>query len=280
MHIGLTAHDAQALQQERAATAIPERTRLYGIGAGKTGTHALASMLSGFAAAHEAEAEAAIGAVLDYQSMRSGWRALRDFAVDRDRRLRLTVDVSNLNIFFVDLLVALSDTAKFVLTIRDPYSWVDSMINHYLLHPPTARWRALADLRFGKDRLAHPKEEQALKELGLYSLEGYLCYWRDHIRKALATVPAERLLVIRTERIASEADRVAKFAGISGIHVDRAAICEYRNPQPRHVLRRIPREHLESQVRCHCEPLLSRLFPDKLTPEDAGVLLRTTENRP
>lgn len=280
MRIGLRPEDLDALRADSPARSLVPRRRLYGIGLGKTGTNALASVFTGVPAAHEAEAETVIDAVLEYDAGRSDWRRLRDVVVARDGRLGLAVDVSNVNIFLVDLLVALAPDARFVLTIRDPWSWLDSIMNHYLRRPPTARWKAFAERRFGLDGAAHPAEERALRELGLHPLAGYLSYWREHIRKALDTVPAGRLLVIRTERIAPEAERVAEFAGIANEHVDRSAIREYRNPQRLDLLPRIPRDHLESQVRRHCEPLLGHLFPDRCTPEGAGIVLAETESPP
>ena len=259
---------------------LPPRSRLYGIGPGKTGTNALASVFTGVAAAHEAEAGTVIDAVMGYQSRSIRWTELRDLVVDRDRRLGLAVDVSNLHIFLVDLLVELSETAKFVLTVRDPYSWLDSILNHYLARPPTSHLRRFADWRFGHGRTIPQAEERSLHELGLHPLEGYLSYWRNHIQTALDAVPSDRLLVIRTDQIAAEADRIAAFAGIPPDCVRRAAIREYRNPHKRPVLEGIPRDHLVSQVERHCEPVLTRLFPEVRGPDDAGIIARTTETRP
>lgn len=148
MHIGLRPDDLAALRADSTVRLEP-RPRLYGIGMGKTGTNVLASMFAGVPAAHEPEAGRLIEGLLDYDSGRSDWRALRDLVMDRDRRLGLAVDVSNPNVFLVDLLLALDPRATFVLTIRDPWSWLDSILNQYLRRQPTEQWRAFADRRFG-----------------------------------------------------------------------------------------------------------------------------------
>lgn len=278
MHIGLRPDDFAACRADPLRLAA--RPRLYGIGPGKTGTNVLASMFTGLAAAHEAEAAAVIGAVLGYEAGRIDWRCLRDFIAERDRRLGLAVDVSNLNIFLVDILVGMAPDAAFVLTVRDPYSWLDSILNHYLRRPPTDVWRDFAEHRFAPEHRSYPPEESGLVEAGLFPLAGYLSYWRAHIDKAFTAVPADRLLVVRTDRIAVEAERVAEVAGFSAAHVDRSRINEYRNPDKRPILDRIPRGHLVEQVRRHCEPLASRLFPEIRSPEDAGVAIHDSADRP
>ena len=96
--------------------------------------------------AHEADAVEVIDTVLGYESGQVSWRSLLALAEDRDRRLSLVVDVSNLNVFLVDLLVLLDPCAKFVLTVREPRSWLDSILNHYLLRPPIDLWRIGRDL--------------------------------------------------------------------------------------------------------------------------------------
>ena len=264
LRLGLRPDDLAALREEAGAARLPPRRRLYGIGMGKTGTNALASLFAGVPAAHEAGAEDLIDAVLDYESGRTDGRGLRDLVIARDARLGLEVDVSNLNIFLVDLLVAMDGDAKFVLTVRDPRSWLESIMNHYLQRPPTARWRAMADHRFGGGGPVHPPEERALAERGLYPLSGYLRYWRAHLDKAIEAVPAERLLVVPTERIADEADRIAAFAGFRPESVDRSRIREYRNSAKEPILASVPADHLEERIRTHCGSIGGRDFPEFL----------------
>lgn len=247
---------------------------------GKTGTNVLASLFANVPAAHEPEAGDVIAALLDYEAGRQDWQGLRGFLVDRDRRLGLAVDVSNLNIFLVDLLVDLAPDAMFVLTIRDPWSWLDSIVNQYVRRQPTAEWRAFAEHRFGSEGLAHPPEERVLAEHGLYPLAGYLRYWRAHMEKALEAVPADRLLVVPVNAIAAEAERIAASAGLPADSIDRAGVHEYRNPAKQPIVRQIPRDHLEAEVRRYCEPLLERFFPDIRTPKDAGLVLEMPAERP
>lgn len=279
MHIGLRPDDLTACGATADDDRFTPRSRLYGIGMGKTGTNVLASLFKGVPAAHEPEAGDVIRALLDYEASRRDWRALRALVIERDRRLRLTVDVSNLNIFLVDLLVDLDPDPRFVLTIRDPWTWLDSIVNHYLRRQPTAEWRAFAERRFGGGP-PHPAAEQVLADRGLFPLAGYLAYWRAHMEKALAAVPVDRLLVVPVERITAEAERIAAFAGLPADSVDPAGVHEYRNPAKQPLVLQIPRAHLTAEVYRHCEPMLERFFPGIRTPEDAGLTYDTAPERP
>lgn len=261
MLIGLRPDDRAALVAEGHSSRLAARPRLIGVGMGKTGTNALASLFAPVRAAHEAEAARAIDLILSYEAGTADWREVRRFVLDRDRRLGLTVDVSNLNLFFVDVWLALAPDARFVLTVREPRSWLDSILNHYLRRPPDDAWRAFAARRFGHDGAPHPREEQVLADAGLHPLDGYLSYWRNHMEKALGTVPAERLLVVPFDRIAAEAVRIARFAGLSAADTDPSRIDEYRNPAKRPILERIPSSHVESCIRRQCGPFTGMFAP-------------------
>lgn len=254
-----------------AANGLPPRRRLYGIGPGKSGTTALASLFKGSAAAHEPEPEPLIRGVLEHVSGRTGWESLEALIRDRDDRLALVVDVSNINIFLVDLLVPLAAGARFVLTIRDCYSWLDSILNHYLRVTPTAAWREFATYRFGADGRPHPREERLLADHGLFTLAGYLNYWTAHLSKALTAVPPERLLVVRPQDIVRRAAEIAAFAGLDAADVNLRGLREYRNPDKRRIVQEIPQAYLAEQVDRHCGPLMGRLFPDIRSPLDAGL---------
>ena len=67
----------------------------------------------------------------------------------------------------------------------------------------------MRDLRFGNHGATWRKPEEVLRRHGLYQLDGYLGYWKRHNTTVLDSVPADRLLVVRTDRITQEAFRVA-----------------------------------------------------------------------
>lgn len=195
------------LKRELLATSFfrlmtPRKAHLYCVGTAKSGTHSIAAVFGNqLKSAHEPESEKIIDIILDLAAGCIDEQELRRYVLKRDRKLWLDVDSSQLNYFLLDKLVELFPAAKFILTIRNPYTWLDSFINHQLSHESSENWDRLRDFRFRPDIYAHGKEELVLKEKGLYTLDGYLSYWAQHNRTVIETVPKERLLIIRTDKI-------------------------------------------------------------------------------
>jgi hypothetical protein len=241
------------------------RTRLYCVGTPKSGTHSIAEMFSPqVRAQHEPGALELIDHILDHHHGRlpdSEWIA---WLRERDRRLALEVDSSHLNLNLLDFLVAEFPTARFLLTIRDCYSWLNSMFNQALqfrtrLDP---RWVELRKLRAGPDAWDYAPEEGVLREHELPNLDSLLTGWATRNAAVLATVPTSRLLVVRTDQITARAFEIADFAGLPRRLVRPDHAHAFRAPVDRELLRQLDPAFLESKVERHCRPLMQRFFPD------------------
>jgi len=184
------------------------RFRAFGVGCAKTGTNSLAQMFArDYRSAHEPAKHALLALILKRpQTKDADFRAAVRGLLDP---LDLEMNASQLNGYIVESLVALYPNAKFVLTIREPASWVRSFANHQLTRGELARgslWARFRNLRFlGEDM----PEGNAL-----YTLDQYLHFWLSHNLNVLGVVPRERLLVVRTERLNAEIPRLASFLGV------------------------------------------------------------------
>lgn len=248
------------------------KCRLYCVGAAKTGTHSIDTMFDDTVKSrHEADDEEVIRKILEISAGHISAADLLSFIRQRDKRLCLDVDSSQLNFFLLDQLLQEFPDALFLLTIRDCYSWLNSFIDDSLRRQPSGNWIKLREHRFRSGTLAHPTQEQALKEKGLYTLDGYLSYWASHNNQVLAKVPEDRLLIVRTEEITKKAFEIAGFAGLPRYCVQPHHSHAFRNPEKFHVLREIPEDYLEAKVREHCGPLMARFFPEIRSISDAGV---------
>lgn len=240
------------------------KAHLFGVGAPKTGTHTIAQMFdSSVRAFHEAGAGKIIELITSPLGDDERKQSLVRFVRERDRVISAEVDSSQLNYFLLDILLDEYPNAKFLLTIRDCYTWLNSFINHSLRVSSAAPlWRRFRDLRFQADRLAHPAEEAALAQRGLYTLEGYLSYWTKHNSDVIAGVPGERLLIVRTSEIAVRAHEIADFAGLSRDLIRGDSLHAFRSNVDFRVLHELPVTHLDDMVSKCCGPLMSRFFPD------------------
>jgi hypothetical protein len=248
------------------------RSHLYCVGTAKSGTHSIDSMFDDTVRSrHEPEDWRVIPKILDISAGRIPKTALRDYVQRRDRRLYLDVDSSQLNFFLLDILLEEFSDALFLLTIRDPYSWLDSYINDSLRRTSNWEWTRLRELRFRASAFSHPPEERALREHGLYTLDGYLSYWASHNQKVLSTVPEDQLMVVRTDEITQRAHDIAEFAGLPREAVRLEKSHAFQNPKKYSILRQLEPSYLEERVQEYCTPLIERFFPEIQSVEDARI---------
>ncbi len=249
------------------------RTRLYGVGTGKSGTHSLSGMFSkNVRAGHELQAVKLLDRIFDRHYGRISEQEFTAWILARDRELALEVDSAALNFWILDLLLHEFPDARFVLTIRDCYSWVNSSINQWLRFPDSRpRWLEYQKFRFGNPAFARAPEERVLEEKGFQPLSGYLSYWTMHNGTVLAKVPPERLFVVRTDQIRQRALEITDFAGLPRRSVRLHRTHEFQNPSKQEIIRRIDRDYLERKVEQHCRPLMTRYFPEIKSLDDATL---------
>ncbi|HUB87332.1 MAG TPA: sulfotransferase, partial [Verrucomicrobiae bacterium] len=190
----------------------------------------------------------------------------------RDRELALEVDSAALNYWILDLLLREFPDARFVLTIRDCYSWLNSQLNQWLRFPDAdERWSKIRQLRLTSTANDYEPGEEVLKEKNFHSLDAHFAHWTTHNARVLATVPSARLLVVRTDEIGRRAIEIADFA-----RLPRRCICsqqthEFQNPQKQDIIRKIDRGLLERKVEQHCRPLMAQFFPEIKSLADAKL---------
>jgi len=201
----------RARAQEILALA-PPLPPIFGIGMEKTGTHSLAKMLR-----------------LEHQpdEVAAGWAAVANRGkAEIVARKSAAGDVSNLNVHFIPELLARFPEARFVLTVREPLSWLRSSLHHCPDEKQAEHWIALDRMRKGYGSLAER-----------------LRYWEWHNRTVLQNVPAKQLLIVFTDRLDESAGALARFCyrdvmparefvgqcrqddALAGVQIDVEAMC-------------------------------------------------------
>lgn len=247
------------------------QTRLYGVGGPRTGTHSVAALFDrSVRARHEPGFRAVTRHALDLHRGRISFAELRRFVRQRDERMRLDVDSSHANVFLIDALLAEFADARFLLTIRDCFSWLESAIDHTL----NARIRSAADREyldfyFAAENVAYSRYDEALRSRGLLSIDCYLAAWSRHNEKILAAVPPERLLVVRTNELAAKLPEIAQFAGVAVERVNPSFHVMGRARARHGVLATIDAGYLADRVLARCGVLMERFFPHIRSRSDA-----------
>jgi sulfotransferase family protein len=248
------------------------RTRLYCVGLAKSGTHSIAAMFSkNVRASHEAQSTAVIERIIDWREGRLGDEAMSEWVRARDRELALEVDSSLLNSEFLEILLSEFPDALFVLTLRDCYSWLNSLVNHWSRDKASPAWIKFREWRWNLNSSVHAPEERVLKEHGARTLDYYFSQWATRNNHIIATVPAHRLLIVRTDQITRRALEIADFAGLPRRAVRLQQTHAFSNPAKQEIICQIDPDFLEQQVAKHCRPLMTRFFPEIKSLSDARL---------
>ena len=252
--------------------AHPRRMHAFCVGTGKSGTHSLVGMFQGaYRTAHEPDAEMFIEIIAAELEGRMPAEAVAAWLRQRDRRLWLEMDASLLNGSVVGHLVALFPDARFILTIRDCYSWLDSFINHIQTRKASEAWKRWRRVRYAPAELVYSRGEEVLRDNGLYPVDAYLRRWATHNKEVLGAVPPHRLLVVRTDRIGDSAPQMAEFLGIPLNTIDVGQSHLNRRTAQAEILSRVDPGLVEQRVVEHCRELMAKYFPDIPDMASAGL---------
>ncbi len=264
-----------------ASPEVPRRIRAYCLGAPKSGTHSIAGLFAArYRARHEPEVKSVILALLGAAAGALPEEAQREFLRVRDAELQLEMEASHPLHFFAPLLAEEFPEARFVLTLRDCYSWLHAYINQHveIQRPLGSHWMRLMDyllLQDAKGGVTNTRfapKELAMAEQGLFPLRNYLAYWANHNRYVLESIPAERLLVVRTHEIRQRIPEIAGFLGVPEDSLERSrAHLSVRQEKPCRIVYEVDREYLEAQVELYCRPLMDRFFPEVRSLEDSPL---------
>jgi hypothetical protein len=237
-----------------------ERRRIYAIGMGKTGTHSMAELCRGcMRSAHEPGWRPLIRRILRSGPTSKECVETQAYVRARDRRLSLEFESSHILIYYVPVIQALFESSRFILTVREPIAWLQSMINHQLTYEATKEWTQFRSMRFGGARWRHTSETECLRKAGLFTLEGYLSYWAWHNDRALTCVPRHRLLVLETSQISSNLGRIAEFLHLGGSGLAGADSHAFATTLRHDVLDSIEETYLQRKVDEYCGDVMVRL---------------------
>jgi len=190
----------------------------------------------------------------------------------RDRALRLEMESSCLLAMFAEELSAAFPRAMFLLTVREPRAWLNSIMNQHLNVDLSGRPsdELLRRLLYMPPGARYSRGEEELQRLGLFPLSGYLEGWSAHYSWVIDAVPAERLLVVKTEALSNSVEQLAAFMSIPPESIDQKRTHLHPSPCDHGVVGRLSPGLVEDKVGLHCESILARL--ETLMDEQEGRL--------
>lgn len=235
----------------------------FGLGTPRSGTTSLAAIFEGrYRAEREPDYARSINLLRAVREDQVRGEALCAELLGRDRRLHLELEAS---CFLSELTVPLQEAfpaARFILTLRDCYSWLDSILNLAIAIRISGKDRGqwFATL-FRPERHRYQTADAPLQQLGLYPLDAYLSHWSRVNTHVLSTVDDERLLVVRTPELETALHQLARHLRIPAHTLSRSAAHRNRMQFKHGVLQQLDPSYLRDQCEHYCRPLMDRFFP-------------------
>ena len=193
------------------------RFHAYTIGVPRSGSHSISNMFeTSFHCAHEPWAEETIKLVLANGQGELNSTQLREHLLRRDSAAKFEMEATHFMHFFVSELVDLFPHSKYVLTVRDPMQWIQSVINQNIVtsQPRFAIWQTLEAYTYGRYGFDTPKPERKLGAIpNVWPLAAYFKNWAEHNQTVLNAVPKSRLMLLETADIQNFAGTLCKFLG-------------------------------------------------------------------
>jgi len=248
----------------------------FGVGLPKTGTKSLAKMLQQeYRAAHEPETWIVTDALTRSSISHGGPETAKDQTElfrARDSFLSLEFESNWVLGLAIKPLYKTFPDAKYILTVRDCMSWVNSEINQHYVIGHRQPWRILSDYRYGQMRV-YSDMEKGLEHHGLYPTQSYFRYWADHIRLVLDTVPSNNLLVLRTRDLSHKIKSIASFLGIPEDSLDLSRSHSHRRKdKPLNIYDLVEADYLHQQAEFYCKATMKELFGVKTADAKASYL--------
>jgi hypothetical protein len=239
------------------------RTPAFCVGQAKSGTGSLWGVLNqNFRAAHEPERSALFKQVLRRSRGEISDCELIGWLRERQWRLGLDIDIAWGNFFLLDQLLAAFPDAKFIVLVRDCYTWLDSIVGHMLTRDIPPDVRSFMEFWFAATRHLHGAAEQRLRDAGLFSLAAYLKVWREHVETCVGGIPPEQRLLVRTHELSASWDKIALFLGVDDTLLDPDFGHINRSTWSDHVSSLVDTEATESEVSSVCGDAMRRFFPE------------------
>lgn len=259
----------------------PVRVKAFCVGQAKSGTASLVGLLSGsYRAAHEPERPELLDMIVRESHGEVTAEEFREFLLERDARLNLEYDVSWANQFIIDHLLNVFPASKFIVLIRDCYSWLQSAVGHLISREMPSEILDFLPWWTKPERHPHSRHDRALAERGLYSVAAYLNVWNGHVDRCTRQVPPDQRLVIRTHELARSHRRLADFLQIPVDTLDTGSGHQNRSTWHERIESLVDPAYIDESVQAICADNMARYFPEIRSAHDVPALWEAVTGEP
>ena len=259
----------------------PVRVKAFCVGQAKSGTASLVGLLSAnYRAAHEPERPELLDMIIRESRGEVTAEEIRKFLIERDAGLNLEYDVSWANQFVIGHLLDVFPASKFIVLIRDCYSWLQSAVGHLLSRELPSEIVDFLPWWTRPERYPHSLHDRALAERGLDSVAAFLNVWNDHVDRCARQIPEDRRLVIRTHELARSHRRLADFLQIPVDTLDPESGHQNRSTWHERIESLVDPVYIDDMVRSICADNMARYFPEVRSAQDVPGLWEAVPREP
>lgn len=190
--------------------------RNFAIGLPRSGTHSIVSILErNSSALHEPLVGKTVTFILRYKYGKISRKQLIKHILYREKHLKAEFEAAHYLHHISDVLRDLYPSSKFVLTVREPLSWLESEIGKNMRTYSKGHYSdtILRKFRYGEYKHSFSEHEKQIE--GIYPIQSYLAYWKDHLQQVLQSIPEDRLLVIPTKDISNSIMSLSNFLNVA-----------------------------------------------------------------
>ncbi len=260
---------------------MPVRIKAFCVGQAKSGTASLVGLLSAnYRAAHEPERPELLSMILRESRGELSAEAFRRFLLERDVRLNLEYDVSWPNQFIIDHLLHVFPASKFIVLIRDSYTWLQSAIGHVISREMPSEILNFLPWWIKPERYPHSRQDRALAERGLFSIAAYLHAWNGHVDRCTRLIPEDRRLLLRTHELARSHGRLADFLEIPEDSLDADKGHQNSSTWPDRIESLVDPFYIDEMVQSICADNMARHFPEIRRAQDVSRLWEAVPREP
>ena len=241
----------------------PVHIKAFCVGQAKAGTASLVGLLSAnYRAAHEPERAETLEVILREARGEISSAAMRSYLHDRAARLDLEYDVAWANQFIIDHLLSVFPTARFIVLIRDCYTWLRSIMVHLVGRDVPRDVLDFLRWWFKPELHPHNPHDQILADLGLFSIAAYLYAWNRHVDTCTGSIPVDQRLMLRTHELDSSHQRLAEFLQIPVGSLDSASGHRNRGTWSERIESLVEPAYIDDMVHSLCGANMQLHFPE------------------
>jgi Sulfotransferase domain len=245
--------------------------QLYNVGIPKTGTTSIAGIFNRFRTGHEYMFGDTIDKIIAYRFGKINVEEFKRYLHYRDLQGNLEMDSASFNHYYLEILKDEFPDAKFIFTIRDCYSWLNSYLNmllkwreyHLTTKLPIPLWQIdYGVFQFGDFNTDNFLSLKALKSKLPEIIERFLHNWSVSNANVLDSLPPDRSIIIRTHEISDSIPRLADFLKITENKLTNEEIHSNIGRNAINLLEFVDKDLLERHARHYCSDLMNRIFPE------------------